>query len=116
MPEPTPILNGPYEEPERHYHTAHDSSNFVVRQVFFCGGPKGAFDQWKKGLDDMAKRQAKRSAEQTLKVEIDDRAFDWLYGFESHPILVRGEHQKIAVRIIGQFGEESTRVFTVSDG
>jgi adenine-specific DNA-methyltransferase len=25
-----------------------DGSNFVVRQVFFCGGDSGEFDKWEK--------------------------------------------------------------------
>ena len=91
----------------------YDGSNFVVRQVFFCGGPKDAFKKWQKGLDDLAKRTAKRNAERTLKIEIDDEAFDRLYGFESHPIPITSEHQRIAVRVVSQFGEESTKVLEV---
>ncbi len=156
MPEPTPILNGPYDEPSRHYHTDadgsldytvirdgrrmfvpdlqampsrqgpqgsllsvnefaadYDGSSFVARQVFFCGGPKDAFDKWRKGLDTLALRQAKRSLERTLKIEVDDEAFDRLYGFESHPVRVRGDGQRIAVRVVSQFGEESTKVLEV---
>jgi adenine-specific DNA-methyltransferase len=33
----------------------YDGSNFVVRQVFFCGGDKDEFDEWKRGLSDLAK-------------------------------------------------------------
>lgn len=94
----------------------YDGSNFVVRQVFFCGGPKDAFDKWRKGLDDLAQRLAKKSLEQTLKIEVDDEAFDRLYGFESHPIQVRSEYQQIAVRVISQFGEESTKVLSAAEG
>ena len=93
----------------------YDGSNFVVRQVFFCGGSKDAFAKWKKGLDDLAKRTAKRNAERTLKIEIDDEAFDRLYGFRSHPIPIKSDHQRIAVRVISQFGEESTKVLDVND-
>ena len=53
----------------------YDGSNFVVRQVFFCGGDKDEFDEWKSGLSDIAKAATKKRAEQTLKVEIDDEAF-----------------------------------------
>ena len=91
----------------------YDGSNFVVRQVFFCGGPKDAFKKWRKGLDDLAKRTAKKNVERTLKIEIDDEAFDRLYGFKSHPIPVKHEHQRIAVRVVSQFGEESTKVLNV---
>ena len=54
------------------------------------------------------------SVEKTLKIEIDDEAFDRLYGHISHPIEVKKKGQKIAVRIISQFGEECTRVLTAN--
>jgi adenine-specific DNA-methyltransferase len=64
----------------------YDGSNFVVKQVFFCGGDKSEFDKWKKGLDNLAKDSTKKKVEKTLKIEIDDEAFDRLYGHISHPI------------------------------
>lgn len=91
----------------------YDGSNFVVNQVFFCGGDKSEFDKWKKGLDTLAKDSTKKKVEKTLKVEIDDEAFDRLYGHISHPINIKKNSQKIAVRIISQFGEECTKVITV---
>jgi adenine-specific DNA-methyltransferase len=54
---------------------AYDGSNFVVRQVFFCGGDKDEFDEWKRGLSDLAKAANQKAAEQTLKIEIDEDAF-----------------------------------------
>jgi len=90
----------------------YDGSNFVVKQVFFCGGDKSDFDKWRRGLDDLAKRNTKKKAEFTLGIEIDDEAFDRLYGHTSHPFPVRAG-QKVAVRVISQFGEESTKVVTV---
>ncbi len=90
----------------------YDGSNFVVRQVFFCGGDKDEFDEWKKGLSDIAKAATKKRAEQTLKVEIDDEAFSRIYGHKSHPFPVK-KGQKIAVRVISQFGEETTKVLDV---
>jgi adenine-specific DNA-methyltransferase len=90
----------------------YDGSNFVVRQVFFCGGDKDEFDEWKRGLSDIAKATAKKKAEQTLKVEIDDEAFARIYGHKSHPFQVK-PGQKIAVRVISQFGEETTKVLEV---
>ena len=90
----------------------YDGSNFVVKQVFFCGGDKTEFDKWKKGLDNLAKDSTKKKVEKTLKIEIDDEAFDRLYGHISHPIEVKKKGQKIAVRIISQFGEECTKVLT----
>lgn len=88
----------------------YDGSNFVVKQVFFCGGDKDAFAKWRKGLDTLAKDSTKKKVEKTLKIEIDDEAFDRLYGHISHPIEIKKKGQKIAVRIISQFGEESTKV------
>jgi len=82
----------------------YDGSNFVVKQVFFCGGDKSEFDKWKKGLDNLAKDSTKKKVEKTLKIEIDDEAFDRLYGHISHPIEIKKKGQKIAVRIISQFG------------
>ncbi len=48
----------------------YDGSNFVVKQVFFCGGDKDEFDKWKRGLSDLSKQATKRNAERTLKIEI----------------------------------------------
>lgn len=90
----------------------YDGSNFVVKQVFFCGGNKDEFNKWRKGLDTLAKDKRKKDVERTLKIEIDDEAFDRLYGFKSHPFETK-KGQKIAVRVISQFGEESTKVLTV---
>lgn len=90
----------------------YDGSNFVVKQVFFCGGDKDEFNKWKKGLDNLAKDSTKKKAEKTLRIEIDDEAFERLYGHVSHPIVVK-KGQKIAVRIISQFGEECTKVVGV---
>jgi len=90
----------------------YDGSNFVVKQVFFCGGKKDEFKKWRKGLDDLAKQSTKKKVEMTLKIEIDNEAFDRLYGFESHPFKAE-KGQQIAVRVISQFGEESTKVMTV---
>jgi len=91
----------------------YDGSNFIVNQVFFCGGDKTEFAKWKKGLDNLAKDNTKKKVEKTLKVEIDDEAFDRLYGHISHPIEIKSKTQKIAVRIISQFGEECTKVLNV---
>jgi adenine-specific DNA-methyltransferase len=88
----------------------YDGSNFVVKQVFFCGGDKSEFDKWRKGLDSLAKDNTKKKVEKTLKIEIDDEAFDRLYGHISHPITIKSKGQKIAVRVISQFGEETTKV------
>ena len=92
----------------------YDGSNFVTKQVFFCGGDKDAFAKWRKGLDTLAKDSTKKKVEKTLKIEIDDEAFDRLYGHISHPIEVTRKGHKIAVRIISQFGEECTKVLEIN--
>ena len=91
----------------------YDGSNFIVRQVFFCGGDNGEFDKWRKGLNEASKQDTKKKAEKTLRIEIDEEAFDRLYGHISHPIEIKKKNQKIAVRMVSQFGEESTKVLIV---
>src|SRR5439155_7133901 len=61
----------------------YDGSNFVVRQVFLCGGDKDEFEDWKKGLSNLAATSTKKRAEQTLKIEIDEEAFANAYGHKS---------------------------------
>jgi adenine-specific DNA-methyltransferase len=90
----------------------YDSSNFIVKQVFFCGGDKDEFDKWKKGLNSVVKDVTKAKVQNTLRIEIDDEAFDKLYGFQSQPIEFK-KGKKIAVRVISQFGEESMKVVTL---
>jgi len=90
----------------------YDGSSFMVRQVFFCGGDKDEFDKWKRGLSDLVKQTTKRKVEQTLRVEIDDEAFDRLYGFRSHPIPTK-KGRRVAIRVVSQFGEESTKVLSL---
>ena len=87
----------------------YDGANFMVRQVFFCGGDKDEFAKWQKGISELAKAKTKKKVENTLKIELDDEAFDRLYGFVSHPIQAR-PGQRVAVRVVSQFGEESTKV------
>lgn len=89
----------------------YDGSNFVVRQVFFCGGDKDEFDQWKKELGNMALATTKRKVEQTLKLEIDDEAFAAAYGHISRPFPLKSG-QRVAVRVVSQFGEETTKVMS----
>lgn len=87
----------------------YDGASFMVRQVFFCGGDKDDFAKWQRGLSDLAKAKTKKKVENTLKIELDDEAFDRLYGFVSHPIAFKSG-KRVAVRVVSQFGEESTKV------
>jgi len=90
----------------------YDGASFMVRQVFFCGGDKDDFAKWQRGLSDLAKAKTKKKVENTLKIELDDEAFDRLYGFVSHPILY-ASGKRVAVRVVSQFGEESTKVLSL---
>ena len=90
----------------------YDGASFMVRQVFFCGGDQDDFDKWKRGLSDLAKAKTKRKVENTLKIELDDEAFDRVYGFVSHPIPFKAG-KRVAVRVVSQFGEESTKVLVL---
>ena len=78
---------------------------------FFAVAKKNEFKKWNGELVKLsAKKSSKRNVEKTLKIEIDEEAFDRLYGHVSHPIEVKRKGQKVAVRVISQFGEESTKV------
>jgi adenine-specific DNA-methyltransferase len=90
----------------------YDGSNFIVRQVFFCGGDKDEFDQWRKKLSDLTAASIRRNAERTLRIEIDADAFARAYGHVSRPFPAPSG-RKIAIRVVSQFGEETTRVMTI---
>ena len=85
---------------------------FKVRSIHFCGGSKDDFAAWRKGLDTVAKDLAKKKAERTLRLEFNDEIWDTLYDFKSEPIPYE-QGKKIAVRVVSQFGEESTKVLTM---
>ena len=85
---------------------------FKVRSIHFCGGDKKDFAAWRKGLDTVAKDLAKKKAERTLRLEFNDEIWDTLYDFKSEPISYE-KGKKIAVRVVSQFGEESTKVLTM---
>jgi adenine-specific DNA-methyltransferase len=85
---------------------------FKVRSIHFCGGDKKDFAAWRKGLDTVAKDLAKKKAERTLRLEFNEEIWDTLYDFKSEPIPYE-KGKKIAVRVVSQFGEESTKVLTM---
>ena len=62
-----------------------------------------------KGIDTLSKDKTRQRAEKTLKIEIDEEAFDRVYGYKSNPIKIKEDGQRIAVRVINQYGEESTK-------
>jgi adenine-specific DNA-methyltransferase len=93
----------------------YDGSASIVRQAVFSDRDRDEFAKWRKGLSDLAasKAKQKRNVERTLRIEIDEEAFDRLYGFVSHPIPTTAG-RRVAVRVVSQFGEESTKVLSVT--
>lgn len=89
----------------------YDEQQFIVREIHFCGGNKKEFDAWKKGLNSIASAKTKKKAETTLKLELNDEVWDTLYDFRSSAI-ERRPGRKICVRVISQFGEESSKILT----
>lgn len=99
-----------YWEMDDHY----DGCQFVVTSMHFCGGDKKEFSDWRKGLDRMAKASAKtkKKAESTLRLELSDELWDTLYDYRSEPIPFE-PGRKVCVRVVSQFGEESSKVLTM---
>lgn len=93
----------------------YNGTQFIVRSIHFCGGDKKEFDDWRKGLGNLFKSSAKtkKKAQDTLKVEFSDEIWETLYGFTSEPIPYEPGRQ-IAVRVVSQFGEESSKILTIS--
>ena len=90
----------------------YNGEQFVVRGLHFCGGSKKEFEAWRKGLQSVAPGKNKKGIEKTLRTVFNEEMWDTLYDFRSHPIEKRAG-RKIAVRVISQFGEESTKVLTI---
>lgn len=90
----------------------YNGQMFVVRSMHFCGGDKKDFEAWRKGLSAAASALVKKKAERTLRIEMADELWDTLYGFSSEPIPYE-KGRKVAVRVVSQFGEESTKVITM---
>lgn len=90
----------------------YNGQMFIVRSMHFCGGDKKEFDAWKKGLSTAASALAKKKAERTLRMEFSDELWDTLYSFRSEPIPYK-KGTKLAVRVVSQFGEESTKILTM---
>ncbi|MCD8298006.1 MAG: site-specific DNA-methyltransferase, partial [Prevotella sp.] len=90
----------------------YNGEQFIVRGIHFCGGTKKEFDAWRKGLNSAAPKSVKKKAQTTLRLEFNEDIWETLYDFRSHSIEKR-DGRKIAVRVISQFGEESTKVLTI---
>ena len=90
----------------------YSGTEFVVRSIHFCGGDKKEFNAWKKGLQSVAPRQIKRDIGRTLRMEFPEEVWNTLYDFRSAPIKYE-KGRKLSVRVISQFGEESTKVIAL---
>lgn len=92
----------------------YNAQAFIVTSMHFCGGNKKEYEPWKKNLDKMAKQSAKtkKKAETTLRLEMCDELWDTLYDFKSEPIPYE-PGRKICIRVVSQFGEESSKVITM---
>lgn len=90
----------------------YDEQQFIVREIHFCGGNHKEYDAWKKGLNTIASDRTKKKAETTLKLELNDEVWETLYDFRSSAI-ERKPGRKICVRVISQFGEESSKILTI---
>lgn len=90
----------------------YDEEQFIVREIHFCGGTKKEYDAWKKGLNSIASAKTKKKAETTLRLILNDEVWDTLYDFRSSSFEAR-PGRKICVRVVSQFGEESSKVLTI---
>ena len=90
----------------------YNEEQFIVREVHFCGGNKKEFEAWRKGLNGIASAKTKKKAETILKLELNDEVWETLYDFRSSAI-ERKPGRKVCVRVVSQFGEESSKVLTI---
>lgn len=90
----------------------YNGTQYIVRSIHFCGGDKKEFEAWRKGLGNLSSAKTKKNAQDTLRLEFSDEIWETLYGFTSEPIKYEPGRQ-IAVRVISQFGEESSKVLTI---
>lgn len=90
----------------------YNEEQFIVREVHFCGGNKKEFEAWRKSLNGIASAKTKKKVETTLKLELNDEVWETLYDFRSSAIQ-RTPGRKVCVRVISQFGEESSKVLTI---
>lgn len=90
----------------------YDEQQFIVREIHFCGGNKKEFEAWRKGLNGIASAKTKKKTETTLRLSLNDEVWETLYDFRSSAI-ERTPGRKICVRVISQFGEESSKILTI---
>lgn len=90
----------------------YNEEQFIVREVHFCGRSKNEFETWRKGINGIASTKTKKKAETTLKLELNDEVWETLYDFRNSTI-ERTPGRKVCIRVITQFGEESSNILTI---
>lgn len=90
----------------------YDEQQFIVREIHFCGGNKKEFEAWRKGLNGIASAKTKKKAETTLRLSLNDEVWETLYDFRGSAI-ERTPGRKVCVRVVSQFGEESSKILTI---
>jgi adenine-specific DNA-methyltransferase len=76
----------------------YDEESFFVRHCYFSGGGTDPYTRLKRAL----------------RAEIDEQAWNSLYGTRSRPFLLP-KSGKIAVKVINHYGDEVLKVFDVID-
>ena len=82
--------------------TDYNEQSFFVRHAYFCGGGKNPYK------DNIAK------VKKALRAEIDEEAWQGLYGAQSRPF-APPTSGKIAVKAINHYGDEVIKVFPVGE-
>ena len=82
--------------------TDYNGQSFFVRHAYFCGGGKNPYK------DNIAK------VKKALRAEIDEDAWQGLYGAQSRPF-DKPTSGKIAVKAINHYGDEVIKVFRVGE-
>lgn len=90
----------------------YDEQQFIVREIHFCGGNKKEYEAWRKGLNGIASAKTKKKAETTLRLSLNDEVWETLYDFRSSSFDAT-PGRKICVRVVSQFGEESSKILTI---
>ena len=83
-----------------------------MREIHFCGGNKKEYEAWRKGLNGIASAKTKKKAETTLRLSLNDEVWETLYDFRSSSFDAT-PGRKICVRVVSQFGEESSKILTI---
>jgi len=86
--------------------TARFSRVEAFAKPFFIGPPFGTVSR-------KTVNEAKKKAEAALRIELNDEAWERLCGYKSHLMPPKDGGRSVAVRVVSQFGEESTKVLRI---